>query len=488
MLVITVELLHGTIRCASTEDATLTGHPSAEWPPSPARLYQALVAADGTGSRSRVTGGPVGLDLLEAPPVIRAVEYREAPVSAVNPRYVVIDTAPIDKGVLKSGGHVQDYPAREAQLVRPGARVAPKVPVVAYVWPDALPRDAELVALRARCARVGYLGAADSPVRVRVSTEVSRVADDLPSWQPSPQGDLPLPVAYPGFLDDLDVAFADWSDGGSPRRGAWIPRLLASYVSPGGHRNEASELAPCLWLRFDRSVPGRRVLAVTQALRAALLEGADRAAGGSALVPAVIHGHHEPGARGVEHCRVLALPNAGFPQSDGRIHGACLWFPPGTDPADVELARTALAGIARLVGDGGVDVGLSMFDGVRTPVSSNPARWVGPARRWVSVFPVVHERRVKGALTLAEVTRWCQWAGLTEPVSFREARVPLVPGAVTLAPTEALRSGANRPYSHLELSFADPISGPVALGWGRHFGLGLMAPTKARSHDRGPHA
>lgn len=470
MLAIVVELLHGTIRCASSNDSTLTGHPDAEWPPSPARLYQALVAADGTGDRCRVTPGPVGLDLLENPPIIRAVKRKWAPESPILSRYVVIDET--DKA------QTQEYLARKAQLVHPGARVAPKVPVIAYVWPEVQPSLDQLGALQKRCARVAYLGASDSPVRIRAFPHDSAIPQELPWWVPSQNGDVSLPVAYPGFLSDLDTAFTEWSQG-KPMRASWIIRPLAAYSSPDAATRDDSPRAPCLWLRLDRSLSGRHVLAVTQTLRAALLQEADRVAGGPQNVPAVIHGHHPAGTRGVEHCRILALPNVGFQRSDGRIHGACVWFPPGTDPGAVELARTALAAVRRLVGSG-VDVGISYFDGSRAPLSSNPARWVGPAKQWVSAFPVVYERRVKGPLQLADVSRWCTWAGLPEPVSLRVARVPLTSGALTLAPTEVLRSGESRPYAHIELEFSNPVVGPVALGWGRHFGLGLMAPIKNR--------
>lgn len=474
MLVFTVELLHGTIRCASAEDTTLTGQPSAEWPPSPARLYQALVAADGTGDTCRVTPGSLGLDLLETPPVIRAVGPGDALISAIRPRYVVIDAS--------VEGSVQEYSARKAQTVRPGARVAPKEPLVAYVWPDAVATPEELSALRARCARVGYLGSADSPVRVRVATGMAAVPEALPSWVPDAAGDLPLPVAHSGFLAELDAAFGSWSEGSS-RRAAWLPRLLASYRSPGSSPEHMDPTAPCLWYRFDRSLPGRRVLPVTETLRAALLEGADRVAGGRQRVPEVIHGHHELGAKGVEHVRILALPNVGFARSDGRIHGACIWFPPDTPAEHVELARAAIAGVTRLTSQGGVvDVGMQPFDGSRAPVSSNPARWAGPARTWVSAFPVVFERRTKSALTLAELSKWCEWAGLPAPVAFRAARVPLVPGAAALAPGEALR-GEPRPYCHIEMTFGEAVRGPIAIGRGRHFGLGLMAPV--REHAKG---
>jgi len=70
MLAISVDLLHGTFRGASADDTALTGagNDSGEWPPSPARLFAALVAADGTGPRQRVTDGSELLALEKAPP------------------------------------------------------------------------------------------------------------------------------------------------------------------------------------------------------------------------------------------------------------------------------------------------------------------------------------------------------------------------------------------------------------------------------------
>jgi CRISPR-associated protein Csb2 len=46
MLAISVELLHGTFRGASADDTAFMGvdGDSGEWPPSPARLFAALVA------------------------------------------------------------------------------------------------------------------------------------------------------------------------------------------------------------------------------------------------------------------------------------------------------------------------------------------------------------------------------------------------------------------------------------------------------------
>ena len=57
MLVVSAELLHGTFR-GDADGAANTGRLSrGEWPPAPFRLFAALVAADGTRERCRVTDG-----------------------------------------------------------------------------------------------------------------------------------------------------------------------------------------------------------------------------------------------------------------------------------------------------------------------------------------------------------------------------------------------------------------------------------------------
>lgn len=474
MLVVTARFLLGYVRAASAEDSTLTGSPSPEWPPAPARVFQALVAGGGTGPESENVGGLLGLDLLEGCPTIRANATADVAVSPLQGRYVVVDST--------HTGTVMNYPARQAQLVREGARMVPREPAVAYVWADVEATEAELHALRLRAARVPYLGTADSPVWLTVSTCLPDEVAGLPQWRPSPDGDVAVSVAYPGFLDVLDAAFARFSGSpvaaGLPQRGAWLNREFATYRSPGFRVAEPVPEATTIWLRFASPVSGRRVLDLTETLRKAVLEHADEVAGGRDGVPEVLHGHHPSTATGYEHVRFLALPYVGSDHADGRIYGACVWLPPGTDAADIAVVRSAVGRVRRLVSNGGIDVAVSGFDGTRAPWSSNPGRWVGPARTWRTAFPVVHERWVKKGLSVDEVSRWCGFAGLPPVVAFRSEKVALLPGGVALAPDEAGRGQHARPYSHFEITFAEPVRGPVVLGRGRHFGLGLFAPWK----------
>jgi CRISPR-associated protein Csb2 len=472
VLAIQVEFLHGTVRAAPVDDLALTGQPEharPEWPVSPARLYQAMVAADGTRDRCRVTDGPAGLGLLESPPIIRAEIPDRNAMTTLHPRYVVIDEA--------ARGATQEYLGRRAQQVRPGGRLSLRVPWLTYVWPEATASTEELRGLRLRAARIGYLGCSDSPVRVRVLEQPPGSAAALPAWEPDPEArDIALPVAYPGFLSDLDVAFDEWVVG-VPRRRAWLATRLAWYREPT-RRPQSVAAGSAVWLRFGRPVNGRRVVTVAETLRAAVLERYEREVAGSRdRVPTVLHGHQQAGARGFEHVRWLPLPDVGHRYADGRIRGAAIWLPPGTDPEIVEGVPHAAATIHQLVCPGVFEVPVRLFDGTRTPWASHPHRWSVSSRRWITAFPAVHERYTHGDLRLADIARWCVNAGLPEPVRVRAARVPLVAGGVALPPQFARRAGdERRPFSHVEVEFADRVPGPVALGRGRHFGLGLCAP------------
>lgn len=463
MLAVSVELLHGTFR-GDPDGTANTGRLTAgEWPPAPSRLFAALVAADGTGTRCRVTDG-AELEWLERlpPPEIHA--HAEPWHQVLQPRYVVQH-----KGTASNSTH-QEYVGRTGALIRPGVRVTPRHPRVIYVW-NTSPPEGTLFALRQRAARIGYLGAADSPVRVRVSTQVPESAAAEDAFVPDSSGDLTINVTASGDLAMLDTMYEAWCERGAHIGRAHYPALhhQAPYRSPG---SDVPEEPPAVvaWLRLGRAISGRRVSAVTQLFKAAVLSRHQEIHGEP---PAVLHGHGFD-AKGYEIARYLALADVGFSRSRGRIHGLALWLPPGCDPMERQRSRDAAFAVRKLTGYG-VDVSVTPRDEEARPVAATPSRWCSPSDRWATAFPAIHERR--GTLDLAEVSRWCRHAGLPEPVAFRATRGPLVPGGVDLAPVEVNRPGRpGLPYSHVELRFAEPVRGPVVIGSGRQRGFGLCVP------------
>lgn len=463
MLIVSVELLLGTFRGDGAGTANTGRLTRGEWPPAPARLFAALVAADGTRERCRVSDG-TELEWFERlpPPVIHA--HSQPWHQVLQPRYVVRH-----KGTASKSTH-QEYVGRDGALTRPGVRVTPRHSHVVYSW-DESPPEATLDALRRRAARIGYFGAADSPVRVQVMTRLPAAALSEDPFTPDPRGTLMVNMFAPGDVRLLDRMYDAWCEHGADIGRAQFPALRheARYRSPGSAViGEPS--AVVAWLRLGTAVSGRRIMAVTAVFKNAVLSRHQQIHGEP---PAALHGHGFS-APGYEIARYLALPDVGFERSRGRIHGLALWMPPGSDPIVRQRARDAAFAVRRLTGYG-IDVSVAPREDELRPVAAHPERWSRSARRWATAFPVVHERR--GVLDLAEVARWCRHAGLAEPIAFRAARGPLVPGAVDLAPAEVNRSGRpGRPYSHVELLFASDVRGPVVIGAGRQRGLGLCVP------------
>ena len=474
MLAASVEFLHGIFRGDPDGTANTGRLIHGEWPPSPARLFAALVAADGTRKNCRVTDGSE-LEWFERlpPPVIHA--DAEPPDEELHPRYVVKHEN------TSAAGQVQEYLGRTAALVRPGFRVAPRNPRVFYSWQHEPPPPATLKALRLRAARVGYLGASDSPARVRILDQLPADLAPCTTFRPDPKGDTLICVPKPGDVGILDAMYDAWFEHGASIARAQFPALRHEfpYRSPGSAAPRAGGEVVA-WLRLGAGISGRRVARLTALFKEAVLSKYQALYGEP---PAVLHGHgfSEPG---YELARYLALPDSGYRWSRGRIYGLALWTPPGWDDRLSRRARDAAFAVQWLTGPG-VDVAVMPHSGEQKPWAAHPKRWKSSATGWVTAFPAVHERR--RPLDLAELSRWCRHAGLPAPVRFRTSRTPLVRGGVDLAPVEVNRPGKpSPPYSHVEFWFGEPVQGPVVIGSGRQRGLGLCVPVDEDAPETPP--
>ena len=469
MLTITVEFLHASFRGDPNGTANTGSLTRGEWPPSPARLFAAFVAADGTGAACRVTDGAElkWLEHLPPPSIYAEAAPHHQPLG---PRFVVRHG-----GGATKGSH-QEYVGRATATNRAGVRIALHAPRVVYAWNCDSPPDGILEALRRRAARVGYLGSSDSPVRVRIVTELPRSAQLTDAFIPDPVGDTLINVTQAGDLEHWDRLHRQWTERGASASRSQYPVLVhaARYRSPRAERvEEDGEVVA--WLRLASAVSGRRIAAITALFKDAVLSQHQRIHGSP---PAALHGHGYTGT-GYDIARYLALPDVGYARSRGRIHGLALWLPPGTESEVRRNARDAARSIRRLTGVG-IDVDVAPHDGERRPFAAHPDRWLQSSRKWATAVPAIHERR--RSLNLGEVSRWCRHAGLPDPIAFRAARVPLVPGALDLAPIEVNRPDRPPfPYSHIELRFDRPISGPVVIGSGRQRGFGLCVPIETRT-------
>lgn len=471
MLAVTARLIHGTIRAGSSDDTAMSGiTPRMEWPPSPARLFSALVAADGTGERCRVTDGSelIELERLEPPRIIADGES-DVVTTILESRYVV--RAGSAKGV------VQNYPGRTAGLVHPGVVCAPRHPTVTYVWDEDV-STTTVAALATRAARIGYLGCADSPVEVTVTTNPPD--ESLPVWTAGSAG-VDLPVPYPGFVEALDAGFEDWSSG-VPAKRSWIPTRSVSYGIRGSVM--VGDKPTVIWLALERAQPARRALALIEAFRAAVLRGCDGAATESSVsdgrsAPWVLHGHDIPSsvARPYQLARYLPLVDVGHRYSNGAVHGLAVWLPPATAPEVTETVRSAVFQNVRHLHATGIDVSVAPRRIEVGSWSTNPARWSGPASRWFSATPAVVQRARRGGPTEDDVRTWFADAGHPVPSRIRISAVPTRPGVAKLRPYEVHRVGRDRhPFVWLEVGFDEEVEGPLCVGRARSFGMGLLAP------------
>jgi len=476
MLTVTVELLHGTYR-ADPDGLAVTGEQVlGEWPPAPARLFSAFVAADGTRDRCRVTDGRE-LAFLEgcAPPVIHADGPGQVHHQPLRTRFVVRD----DGGAVKGSAHLE-YQARGGVGIRPGVRVSPRHPKVTFVWQET-PDDVVLHGLVRRAARIGYLGCADSPVHVTVGDRVPPAAPEH-RYEPSAVGGLALGVVVPGMLDALDAHYDQWVEHGPSvtRQQSRGLRRLAAYRSSDDPIPEDEPARPTMLVyRLDAPVSGRRVVSLVDAFKGLVLARYHDVNGHEP--PALLHGHLPKGDSG-PRASFLALPNVGGEHADGVIHALAVVLPPDTEPRHVEGVRSALQPsgprqeLPTLTAPG-ITRRLRAHAGEPKPNTARPGRWLhARGRRWVTAFPALHERRGV-PVDLEQVSVWCSRAGLPAPVAVRSSRHPLAPGAVDLRPHEINRKGRpNMPYGHVELIFGEEVTGIVCIGSGRHLGLGLCVP------------
>lgn len=221
-----------------------------------------------------------------------------------------------------------------------------------------------------------------------------------------------------------------------------------------------------------------------EALRSAAMGCAKRLLGPDA-VPTVLSGHNL-GTHN-RHTHAFWLPD---PNERGEIEHVLVHAPSGFS-ADATRVLTTLQQVKRgdgeplrliLEGSGAA----SLFDRL-TPLTGESAVWrsVTPyLHPWHLKKPEMRAPEATAAAILGQVRReWrARGAGLPDIVEVRE--LPSIQhGGRALCPVHFHRFRRKRGLTQpdtlgrlLELRFARPLSGPLALGFGCHFGLGLFAP------------
>lgn len=522
MLTLRLEFLTGRY-CASSP----SNRNEAEWPPHPARIYSALVAAHYDGDAP--AAGEAALKWLEAQP---APTIHFSPLSAdglevrdVFDNYVPVndkalsDAAQVDNAwakVLSASTEKQRSSAEKrlasayenvssrhkkipkeagAQLahVLPSTRtrqartfptVIPMDPTVWFSW-DSAPPTEHVVALQALSRTLARVGHSSSLVAA--------------SWQadPPPSGRTLVPLADgrqtlrwvgAGQFDALQAMHVREPFGEQ----RVMPYVAARY-DYAGERGTPRESSFSDQLLVFRRTEGRRVDVgsvefLTEALRGALLHHADDP------VANVISGHYDGAVVQTDHLAILGLANVGQPHANGNVLGLAISLPRSATPKDLAAIYSAIAHWEA----SGCSLKLGRLgswtlerEGTRTRLRTlRPNTWTRSSTRWVSVTPVILDRhpgslhsgppekqRKAHAKARASIGSACERIGLPAPVAIELTTQSLLRGAPN---ARQFRSPTNRrdhrPRVHATLIFEQPVAGPVILGAGRYRGLGLFRP------------
>ena len=391
-------------------------------------------------------------------------------------------------------------PTGRTRQVRTFPTALPSRPDFAFVWPGTPPPEVR-TGLERLCSRVTRLGHSSSLVRCAVDE-----AHHAPNLVPADDGSVVLRVVGPGQLGRLEREHLRHRGVESRVLPSRSQRYRVDGSRSTGIPAASSVLSsdPADWVVFER-VEGARPMSsrgcdLASALRAALME-----VDGSGALPPVVSGHSDSGRPAeVPHVAFVSLPFVGRAHADGAVLGCALVMPRDLPDADraALLRLVARWETTRAVDeDGTVELaapGLPPLRVRRVEVSEKlslrPARWCQPSRCFTTVTPIALDRHpgnlrsnrdhtAHKAFAEAErcVADACTRIGLPRPDSVEISLVSWLPGvqpARAFAPWPRHGDRGRRALVHADLRFARPVCGPLLLGAGRYFGLGLCLPVR----------
>jgi len=456
---------------------------TAEWPPSPLRLFQALLA----GSRIRGRGHPES-DAVGA--AFHWLEERKEPPQIV---------CPIER---RLGGYNFFVPRNESgprqdRLTTKRARPHHLLeePRLHYLWRIS---DSEWQTAQSHietlCEEAKHLHALGWGIDMACANGRVLMAGDIPEitgvhWQiwrgfssPSPrQSRVPakgsladLDRVYQSFVASMNVEQRAYSLPLKPRVFNEVTYLRSNSLPPRPH--VAFSLESTGTDERGPAFPQTHAAVVAAMLRSRACESAkDDRHWQSDDAAKYVAGHAGDAEESLPRFSYLPLPSVGHPHADGLIRRVLIAEPYGTSGEHSRWVRSRLNHIALIDEHTGkpcaVLSAVEEHDGVLDA-------YLASANAWFSVTPVVlpglddHKHPKAEKLVIkAIVQAGIDFAAVAE---FRLQKAPFWHGSqhprYYFAPNH-LRS---LPRWHVSLRFREPIPGPLAVGAGRHCGLGLF--------------
>lgn len=480
-----------------------------EWPPSPLRAFQAMVAA--SGRSGALDASRRALEWLEQapPPVVFAPDAVTAPAGyRLSVPHNALDV------VARQWARGKDDNAAEhraMKTVRPTH--LPEDAAVHYVWPE--PQEQEYATTLIDIARtVVALGWGQDLVVgngvVADETQASALSGALMTWSPRADGGTRLRAPVAGTLNALEQrheAFIVRTSLDDPTLRP-APALTAFHIAPYARADEqpacpvATFTLMCphedRFRAFDTAPHG---MVVAGMLRHATRVASTKAGWAPERIAASVMGHgegHEP--------RLLLIPvpsveYRGGGSKLGAVRRVMLFSTDGRQD-DARWAGRALAGSEL------IDEHTGEVMAVMTPAATQDrvfSHYLQAARTWSSVTPIVlpghddsggmraklknvrdagEQRKLLDRLATrrdALVRKSLAQAGLSDDL-VSSVRVETSPAGFQAGVEHASRYAVPRhlaqaPRTHVRLTWPRPVRGPLCIGRGRFSGLGLLVGT-----------
>jgi CRISPR-associated protein Csb2 len=442
-----------------------------EWPPSSWRLLRALIA---TFHRARPSG-------VTEEQLIRIVDALSAPPSFRLPPATTAHTRHYDV----ANGSVKFFDT--FIVLNPGDATT-------CVWPEAKLVDGDRTALGVLLFSLGTFGRAESWCEAELLDEDE---DREPNSYPLEDGQSlsglePVRLLVPdstgrSLMDALLIETSAMRKKKQldPPGTRWVTyvrdsKALTARGAAPPRRTASKALTNIAHYALDSSVLplAQDALPFAEQVRRALIRNRIDTSHSE-----VITGKHADGKplEGHEHAHYFATDE----DLDGRIDHITIYAPRGFEDADLE----ALGSLRTVFRSGNRPEVKMVFTGLGGQEMLPEVSIFAEARRWRSVTPFSLPRfpnRGGGKpprprdLPEGQLIRELKNRGLPEPVSIRRIEGYQVEGRPLVRWLEFHATRYNGKSGNglagFEIEFAEPVRGPIAVGFACHFGLGLFLP------------
>lgn len=459
-----------------------------EWPPHPDRLFMAMTAAWGESGGDHSEESALRWLEMQAPPEIVAPKasardsFRNFVPTSSNAAY---RTSYLDGANILQ---LHDSIVRKERQFP--AMVLPDDDFTVYmIWRDAEPGNDTRDALDRLAKKVSRVGHSASLVRVALCDRPVPEPTHVPHGKGS--------AAYircpgKGRLDTLMGEFGGSESAVPSRPGAAKATIYGDmrHLPPASAMGDENEW---IVLSFSGEPPALTSFPpVAKTARDAVMSHVQ------GEVHEVVSGHagdRTPAQN--PHMAIVPMANVGWDRPgrpDGSLMGLALVLPrksvygtPERRQVRQAVARFLESGGDLVVGTGGR---FRLGRDARSRKSLMPGRYTQQASIWQSVTPVVldhHPKRNKSPASI--VADACQKIGLPRPSHAHTARHSSASGAPPAYVKKGGGSGWHHPkpgfldnkyVCHATVEFELPVQGPVMLGAGRYYGLGLFIPAERR--------